>query len=179
VTHPDNDPKDINARWLWAWWRPQWDLRHGQPPACLVCAATGPLVLLDRQLDPQRTIVFRDMVAVCTPCAARAERLVAARTASSRRVVADAQPEAQLSVDPGPATAPHSYFLDYTRVGDQHHQDPGAPQCHSSTKSPATSMTHPGTGDAWIGRTLPVAPSRPSAPADKSTDSGSRPSQCA
>jgi hypothetical protein len=69
VTHPDNDPQDINARWLWAWWRPQWDLRHGQPPACLVCAATGPLVLLDRQQDPQRTIVFRDMVAVCTPCA--------------------------------------------------------------------------------------------------------------
>jgi hypothetical protein len=29
--------------------------------------------------------VFRDMVAVCTPCAARAEQLVAARTANSRR----------------------------------------------------------------------------------------------
>jgi len=85
VTHPDNDPQDINARWLWAWWRPQWDLRHGQPPACLVCAATGPLLLLDRQEDPHRTIVFRDMVAVCTPCAARAEQLVAARTANSRR----------------------------------------------------------------------------------------------
>ena len=85
MTHPDNDPQDINARWLWAWWRPQWDLRHGQSPACLVCAAAGPLVLLDRQQDPQRTIVFRDMVAVCTPCAARAEQLVAARTASSRR----------------------------------------------------------------------------------------------
>jgi hypothetical protein len=54
-------------------------------PACLVWAATGPLVLLDRQQDPQRTIVFRDMIAVCTPCAARAEQLVAARTASSRR----------------------------------------------------------------------------------------------
>ena len=84
MTHPDNDPQDITARWLWAWWRPQWDLRHGQPPACLVCRATGPL-LLDRQQDPQRTTVFRDMVAVCTPCAARAEQLVAARTANSRR----------------------------------------------------------------------------------------------
>ena len=85
MTHPDNDPQDINARWLWAWWRPQWELRHGQPPACLVCAATGPLLLLDRQQDPHPTIVFRDMVAVCTRCAARAEQLVAARTASSRR----------------------------------------------------------------------------------------------
>ena len=85
MTHPDNDPQDINARWLWAWWRPQWDLRHGQQPACQVCAATGPLVLLDRQQDPQRTIVFRDMVAVCAPCAARAEQLVAGRTARSRR----------------------------------------------------------------------------------------------
>ena len=85
MSHPDSDPRDINARWLWAWWRPQWDLRHGQPPACLVCAATGPLVLLDRQQDPERTIVFRDMVAVCTRCAARAEQLVAARTANSRR----------------------------------------------------------------------------------------------
>ena len=83
MTHPDNE--DINARRLWAWWRPQWDLRHGQPPTCLVCAAAGPLLLLDRHQDPQRTIVFRDMVAVCTPCAARAEQLVAARTASSRR----------------------------------------------------------------------------------------------
>ena len=85
MTHPDNDAQEINARWLWAWWRPQWDLRYGQPPACLVCAATGPLLLLDRQQDTQRTTVFRDMVAVCTRCAARAEQLVAARTASSRR----------------------------------------------------------------------------------------------
>ena len=85
MTHPVNDRQVINARWLWAWWRPQWELRNGQPPACLVCAAAGPLVLLDRQQDPQRTIVFRDMVAVCTPCAARAEQLVAARTTSSRR----------------------------------------------------------------------------------------------
>ena len=85
MTHPDNDPQDINARWLWAWWRPQWDLRHGQPPACPVCAATGPLVLHDRQQDPERTTVFRDIVAVCAPCAARAEQLVAARTTSSRR----------------------------------------------------------------------------------------------
>ena len=85
MTHPDNDAQDINARWLWAWWGPQWDLRHGQPPTCPVCAATGPLLLLDRQQDPQRTTVFRDMVAVCTPCAARAEQLVAARTANSRR----------------------------------------------------------------------------------------------
>ena len=85
MTHPDNDAQDITARWLWAWWGPQWDLRHGQSPACLVCAATGPLVLLDRQQDPHPTIVFRDMVAVCTHCAARAEQLVAARTASSRR----------------------------------------------------------------------------------------------
>ena len=85
MTHRDNDPQNINARWLWAWWRPQWDLRHGQPPACPVCAATGPLVLLDRHQDPLRTTVFRDMVAVCTSCAARAEQLVAARTANSRR----------------------------------------------------------------------------------------------
>ena len=85
MTHPDNDPQDVNALWRWGWWRPQWDLRHGQPPACTVCAATGPLVLLDRQQDPQRTIVFRDMVAVCTPCAARAEQFVAGRTARSRR----------------------------------------------------------------------------------------------
>ena len=85
MTHPDNDAQDVNARWLWAWWRPQWDLRQGQPPACLVCAATGPLLLLDRQQDPQRTIVFRDMVAVCTLCVALAEQLVAARIATSRR----------------------------------------------------------------------------------------------